>query len=427
VNPKALRLVGASILLCLAGVPPLGAGPAPLPFSPPIEASGTVLQPLTGWRIDHLRVYAVRDGQLAAIPFQVDERDEKDRWILEAGRAKRRDETPGVVDRHDALVLLEEDLGPRIDGALLPPARRWAEVRVGPEAAPLGFAYVGEFDDPPPRSPEDFVRYDPAADRVVTASYQATFGSPLPTVLRLDDSPRNVLKAVRARGEARLFGGLLTLQRTERDLLADLEGWIDGPLRVVRPARYRIPLPLGFRATARVNLIFYPDSVVGHATAQIKIPPRLVPADGEIAAWFEIADEPAALLVLPTGGVGSRPQSRWAGLTLAEGRTLLIAVHPEGALARLDQKLYFSAGPSPSFGFELSGVNRLDTGEHDLYVWVALLHSPAAEVAARAAERILAPPPVRISPLPDQASVRRLEYRNSPTPTARATAPAATP
>ena len=414
----------AAILVILTGLLTLPSPAVSAGAPGATEVAGRKIPPLLGEPVASIRLYAFHDGAPAPIPFQIDPRAEHGKWVLAHGRSRRQDDDPGTFDGTDALVFRNADLGERGDVRSLPPgAQRWVELRLGEAATPLGFLYAGTFATPPPRSERDDVRYDPGKDRIVTDVYEATFGAPLPTSLLLDGKEENVLRGVRASGEARFFGGLFTLRRDEKSIHADVEGWIDGPVRVVRPGRYEISLPLGFRATARVNLLFYRDHVVGHAVARIKIPPRLVPADGELTAFFAFRDQTGARLLLagkePIGPVDGTPapakralagkKARWAGLLLPDGRTFLLAVRAEGSLASLEQRLYFEERSAmPAFGFELGGVNRLETGEHDLYVSVSLLdtHDPAA--VTRAAEILRDPPAVHaaevLSPPPPAPS-----------------------
>ncbi|MGH7860073.1 MAG: hypothetical protein ACREQY_22325, partial [Candidatus Binatia bacterium] len=272
---------------------------APLPGATEVE--GRHLASLRRMPIPSIRAFAFRGEKPEAMPFQIDERDERGRWTVRRHETiLKQDDTPDRLDDNDVLVFMNRDLGTRGAASALPEgASSWVELRVGPEASPYGFAYVGAFADPPPASDVDYCRYDAKADRVRAETYDVTFGAPLPTRLTFGGREgQNLLRAMRARGEARFFGGLFTLRRTERDISAELEGAVDGPVRIIRPARYRISLPLGFRATARVNLIFYRDFVVGHATAKVTIPPKLVPADGELLAYLDFVDESGARVFL---------------------------------------------------------------------------------------------------------------------------------
>ena len=64
------------------------------------------------------------------------------------------------------------------------------------------------------------------------------------------------------------LGGLLNIRRTDKDLHARLYGYTQGPVRLIRRARYWFPLPFGLRARGRIDLIFYPDFVEGTAPSQ---------------------------------------------------------------------------------------------------------------------------------------------------------------
>jgi hypothetical protein len=372
-----------------------------------------------------IRVYAFHGGAAEPIPFQIDERDPRGRFAFENGPAPNRDDTPGILDGNDLIVILNRDLGERGTPSGLPAgADAWGEVRVGAPQAALGYAYVGSFAEPPPTAPADRVHYDPDGDGVDAAEYSVAFGaSPLPLHLAFRDEKgaygREVLEAVRAHGEARILGGLIKLRRDERSLHDEIQGWRDGTVRVIRHGKYWIDLPLGFKARARVSLLFYPDAVEGRATTKVDIPPRLIPADGDLTAFFRFLDLRGARVL-----VANRPPSdpldghmtpakraysgltrRWAALLLPDGRTFLLAVRLEGGLRELEQTLYFDdstgtkSSSGPSFGFRLGHVNRLDTGVSELAVTAMLVDSTDPAEIGVAAHGLLEPPPIEVEPL----------------------------
>ena len=371
------------------------------------------------------RVYAFRDAAAVPIPFQVDERDHHNHWADDQGPQPVRDESPGVFDENDVVVFMNRDLGEKGDPAKLPRgASTWLEVRVGSEDKPLGYAYLGIFDSPPalPSDQPAYARYDPAEDEVYADRYTVRFGSPLPTYLALvhhqGESPDNVLNAVRADGEVRILAGLFHFQRTEKDLEYTIQGYRGGPVRAIRSAKYWIRLPLGFKARGRVELLFYRDFVEARAQVNIRIPPRLVPADGHLRAFFDFRDfaggqvlGPDGLLAEPIGGQMTevkrqfaRRPVRWSALLLPSGQSFLLAVRLGGSLQRLDQRLYLdeSVDPArgkPSFGFTLAGINRLDTGEQDLSVNAMVLDSTAGPQVTTAAGVLLTTPEVAVTPL----------------------------
>jgi hypothetical protein len=399
----------------------------PLPGATLVE--GGTLSLFQGQSREAFRVYAFRDDSVIPIPFQIDERDRKDRWVLDQGPRPNHDTSAGTFDHNDVIVLMNRDLGRRGDRIRLPEgATAWAEIRVGPEATPLGFAYVGTFEpgsSPVSLSPAThlYSRYDPVTDRVYAERYALAFGAPLPThvafVDHLGEFGTNTVAGVRALGEVRFLGGLLTLRRTDKDIQSEIHGYKAGPVRAIRRARYWIPLPLGFRTSGRVDLIFYRDFVEGTALVKVGIPPRLVLANGDLTTYFDFLDmrgsqllcdrvplsDPVDGHMTPAKQALTGQPAHWAALLLPDGRTVLLIVRLEGALRQLDQRLYFDEtqetplGGKPLFGFQFSRVNRLETGAHRLSVFAMVLDSTTPEEIRRTAYLFLSPPEVSVSPL----------------------------
>lgn len=372
-----------------------------------------------------IRVYTFRSAQPQPIPFQVDERDPRNHWADDFGAQPVRDDTPGIFDENDVVVFMNRDLGEKGEAVKLPAgAAFWLEVRIGSKEAPFGYAYVGSFDSPPalPNDLANYSRYDPATDQVFADRYTVRFDGPLPSYLTIvhhqgEDGP-NVLKGVRAHGEVRILAGLFHFVRSEKDLLYTIQGYRDGPVRAIRSAKYWIRLPLGFKARGRVELLFYRDFVEGRARVNIKIPPRLVPADGAMTAYFDFRDFAGARVIGPAGTLtepidGAMTDAkraftekpvRWSALLLPNGQSFLLAVRLEDSLQRLDQRLYLddSTDPArgqPGFGFRLSGVNRLDTGEQELSVNAMILDTTSGPQVSAAAGLLLDTPEVAVTAL----------------------------
>jgi hypothetical protein len=402
----ALRIVVALAIASIASRP---AGAVETPGVSVID--GAAAPPLVGAAIASVRIYSIRDGEARAIPFQIDERDHRGRWVVDSGPKAGPDDSPGEIDENDALVVANRDLGIRRGREALPPgADRWVEIGVGGAERRIGWLYAGTFAEPPALAADPgYVRMESDGRRFFSPRYAVGFGGPLPDhvafVDRIGDRGENRLTAVRAVGEARLFGGLVRIRRDESAIGAELEGLRTGPVRAIRRARYHIRLPLGFKARGRVALLFSRDAVTAEAVARIEIPPSLVPGDGELTAAFEFRDLDGARLIvdgIPTdavvdgstsmeeAGIDGR-EGRSAALALANGGAFLLAVDLEGALRRLDQRLRFreSATERPTFGFELSKVSRLETGEHPMSVTGMVLADD--EDVAAATRRLLSP------------------------------------
>ncbi len=60
------------------------------------------------------------DGRFEPIPFQIDERDQRNRWALDQGPQPKLDDSPGVFDENDVLVADASRPRPRGSLAQLP-------------------------------------------------------------------------------------------------------------------------------------------------------------------------------------------------------------------------------------------------------------------------------------------------------------------
>jgi hypothetical protein len=417
------KIVGRLLLLCaLAPAVARSESTAAIGAS---EVTGKDATALLQRSTAALRVYAFRGGTAVPIPFQVDERDRRNHWADDEGSQPVRDDSPGIFDANDVVVFMNRDLGEKGDPAKLPHgAASWLQIRVGPQDRPLGYAYLGAFDSPPAILSDQpaYARYDSAKDEVYADRYTVRFGAPLPTYLALvhhqGETPGNVLNAVRADGEVRILAGMFHFVRSEKDLQYSIQGYRNGPVRAIRSAKYWIRLPLGFKARGRVELLFYRDFVEARAQVNIRIPPRLIPADGHLTAFFDFRDfagghvlGPDGLREEPISGEMTeakrkfaRPLVRWSALLLPSGQSFLLAVRLGGSLQRLEQRLYLEestdpARGNPSFGFTLAGINRLDTGEQDISVNAMVLDSTALPQVAAAAGALLTTPEVAVAPV----------------------------
>ena len=358
--------------------------------------------------LSHIQLFAFRSAALTPIPFQIDARDRRGRWVIKTGPRPSQDDQPGRFDPNDAIVFLRRDMGKHAPAAALP-AGGWHEVRLGSDETPLGFVYirVGVQSAQPTRP--GLVRYDPQQDHVYAEGYSVAFDTPLPSHLAFVDSPgdlgQNLISHIGVDAEVDFLGGLLNIQRTDKDLHARLYGHTQGPVRVIRRARYWFPLPFGLRARGRIDLIFYPDFVEGTALVKLKIPPRFILADGEVSTYFNFLDfGQAQLLQADRPPVGEEQPPRWAALQLPTGQTLLLVMRLEGGLQQLDQQTYFSnAGPphsgQPSFGFHFSNIARLAAGRYRLSAFGVLLETTDPEVIQSTAAFFLSPPRASVTPI----------------------------
>jgi hypothetical protein len=372
---------------------------------------GDAATSLVGHPVASLRGFAIDKGSAKEIPFQVDERAENDRWVLDRGPDAGGDDQPGTFDRNDALVFANRHLGERGDADVLPGgAAHWVELRVGSASSPLGFVYVGVF--PPVETaagPQASVRYDPRTDEAHGARYAIRFDDVLPNHVAFVDSlgelGESFVTATRAKGNARLLGGMVAFERSDADVSERIEGWRNGPVRSLRRGRYVVPLPLGFDASGRVDFFFYEDFVEIAGMLRLKVPPWVAGANGAMTGYVELPPKEAAraMFAAPAESGGAEDGRRWAALILEDGRTLVMVVRLGGSLDKMEKRFYLTDPPDarggPFFGFELSEASRLDAGEHPFAVVATFLRDPSEREIQETARRLLDPPPVAARPL----------------------------
>ena len=393
-------------------------------FLPTTVVEGHTAPFLHGRAIANLSVFAFIGKTLTPIPFQVDERDHRDRWVLDRGtQPYRRNDTRGFFDANDVIVFMNRDLGERGVPALSSPnVTTWIEVRVGTDTSPVGFAYIGVFVSPPDlQPPHVYARYDTETDRVYAERYALAFGAPLPTYLAFVQRSAGILVRMSSRESMRSATFSFLAGSCPSGAAKRISRWKcgsrSGPVRAVRRARYWIPLPLGFRAQGRFDLLFYRDFVEGTTTVRIKLPPSLVLADGELKTYFAFLHLPDTQPLIEGAHLGDLT-TRWAALPLPDGKVVLLVVRLEGALQRLGQQLYFDHSPNGQatgegqmlFGFLFAHINRLTTGTHRLSVFAMVLESTQLGDIRRAVDAFLTPPAVAVAVMPPSPSLTNCCY-----------------
>jgi hypothetical protein len=141
-----------------------------------ITLTGYGLRPLLGVPAENIRMYAARDGKLAPVAFQVDERDGTGRFVLPDGEARGEDVDGGRLDDNDEIVTMADRLGDRVDRSAWPTgAKRGAEVEVrDPLDGGSGWLYLFAFDHPPPGSGERLVRRE-GVDKILSEVFTVGF------------------------------------------------------------------------------------------------------------------------------------------------------------------------------------------------------------------------------------------------------------
>ncbi len=284
-------------LLCVLSGARLAAGtPSGAGLADPVFIAGSGLEQFQGKAIGLLRLFAVGSDGLRAIPFQIDQRDSRGNWVWDvvsprnqisryeydniglvgpdwkrrrAGLAADDQDPEGqaLLDSNDLLVFMANDLGGRASAGepRFGAAATVVEISVvDNEGTQRGWAYLAYYPAAPPAlSAVRYMHYFPGQQRIVSPVYEATFSDQHVSVLeQLTINGVALLDRTRLRGEVRAGVGAVgwLFRFTENDIDGYVEGYIDGPVRIVRRTNATLRLgPLAAISGIRGEQYFYPQ------------------------------------------------------------------------------------------------------------------------------------------------------------------------
>jgi hypothetical protein len=259
----------------------------------PVIIEGAELPLLSGKDINHIRVYVFHKDRPLAIPYQIDQRDSAGHWVwtvvyrqsyqidYDKGAAPviRRPETAGdgtvddqdpkakaLLDDNDELVFMAKDLGDRgrdVRRALHADVVQQIEV-VDVAAGTRGWAYAAWYpDSPPARSETRYMQYSARERMVRSPVYDFHFSDEHSAVihdLRVNGVP--IIDRIRIHGEITLGLPFMdtTIKFTEEDIHGYTEGYIAGPVRIIRRNIAHLALAGGLLSSSEVTCdhFYYP-------------------------------------------------------------------------------------------------------------------------------------------------------------------------
>ena len=210
----------------------------------PVVVSGDLLPQLHGLQIEGLRLFAHDGKHFKVIPFQVDERDPEGEFVYTEGKLVGSDVDNGLFDYNDELVFMVKDTGGQV------PRIKWAEMgNTGTEivitdphdSARKGWVYLIHFrQNPPPLSAIDYVSYSPEKEIIQSTHYIMRYRGGAPFYMDLSypeeagGNGEDFFDRIKIRIKVKTFFNLISITKTEEDLRAEVVGWKDGPVRVLR-------------------------------------------------------------------------------------------------------------------------------------------------------------------------------------------------
>lgn len=208
-----------------------------------LKVNGDLLRLFEGVPIDRLSLLALRGGVLGPIPFQIDERDRQGHYVMTAGKLAGRDEDNGKLDANDELVFLVSDAGDQLPEEERLAGGKRIELEITDPRYPdqPAWAYLAQYPAAPPRSALDYIHYDPDTGRMISPGQIVGYPKGLGFMFYNDliylesagGDGRDFLDRIKFRFTIDFFGGAVTIKRNEECFSAEVQGWIDGPVRVV--------------------------------------------------------------------------------------------------------------------------------------------------------------------------------------------------
>ncbi len=359
----------------------------------PLIIKGAKLKPLVGARIASFEVLAIRAGRLAPIPFQVDEVLPDGRYALPSGPEPLADDSPGILDDDDEMVMMISDLGERAtDTATLPPGA--VEIAmIDPLSGERRYAYAAAVAKPE-LSPVDYVDYDDAKHQVESDHYRLGFTNELPTDYapqsRKHEGRPNLIDRIKVRASAKILAGLIPFHLTEGDIRNRELAYRDGPVRVVRRLSHSVRLLLGIRSPqVASDDFFYRDFIENPFHVRLPWVPRLLFGDIVVQIYLDFIDLHGFRMVwsgMKDGGIeigdqrsqatviDDPPPVDWIGF-IGGGRVMVHTLTPTPDLRVIQRRLYYHddltprppenyPGEHPGVGYTMTGWENLSRGEH---------------------------------------------------------------
>ena len=233
------KLCSLILFLFFIGIPSVQAQPAITQGH--LIVSGTELTAMQGIDLNNLTLMAIQDGNLVAVPFQIDERKPDGTYAYQSGEKASQDPDP-TFDADDELVFMAADMGCRTTS--LPAGTLKAmEIEVTDKSGQKSWAYLVQFENNAPRSDKDYVSFtiDTAHRRKLLTGRTVRLGFPLDAFLadelRLKGANNNfgddILDLWTFRGPMKTRF-LISMNFKGDSLLKDEPvGYTDGPVRVL--------------------------------------------------------------------------------------------------------------------------------------------------------------------------------------------------
>jgi hypothetical protein len=242
----------------------------------PVTVSGASVEPRPDRLVTEYRVVRARAGEIEAIPYQFDARDEHDEIIFDS------QDDDQVIGARDELVFMARDVGDRLPPTSLPAEAddAWEVEVIDPRSDQRGWVYLLHYAGVPPApSPVRYAAFDPSTNEARGWYYSVRYAPERNyyTSMRILPGPGGSGPELLNRMQIRIdatFSLLLTDWRpqfTEENFTAQVDGVKNGPVRAIRRVQQSLDLGRFFpdMPSGRVYSFYYLSSFVTPTTLSV--------------------------------------------------------------------------------------------------------------------------------------------------------------
>ena len=234
-----------------------------------LVVSGEVLPELVGATVDRITVFKWSGAGLEAVPFQIDQKDEDNRYIMPAtDNAKTSGETSSF-DSNDEIALLIQDAGERI--TKLPEQNGQDSLMAleikNPGDAVSRWLYFKKNAAFSSKAVRSYINYSISLDTVSTETFQLGFSKETPFLIDTFNwragfaapwSP-DIADVMKIRHTGKLFG-FIDFERNAADYHSELIAVKQGPMRIIRRTENKVSMFWKLKSpSVLVDYVITPD------------------------------------------------------------------------------------------------------------------------------------------------------------------------
>jgi hypothetical protein len=263
----------------------------------PVILRGSKLALLLGVSLSRIHAMANHGSASEAIPFQIDQRDTKGRYVLTASDAGSNPK----LDVHDECVFMVSDAGNRV--TTIPERTAIEIVIMDPKTKEQKWVYLVETKTAQtlPASRKHHVAYDPTRNTIETDTYRIEFSTATPFLIdslqwHTDDPNKwspNLVDTMKVRHYGKLFGNI-DFTRTQADYKSRVVAVKDGPVRVIRRTLNSVRVIWYLQSpSVTIDYVAYANGFTMDTTIDFPFPLRWFFSDVSTLTTIDWNDDPS--------------------------------------------------------------------------------------------------------------------------------------